>query len=211
MRFAFVPIAVLAASLSLAGTPSASIDPSANYFKIDMSRPPAPPTPVYVVNFPDAQAVTGTVSVTNFPAVQIIGGTVNVGNLPLTNDGSVRVSSGATRQMVVQELLEGPLDLSGGSVELPISIDTTGYSSVGFYIRADGPTVYGYISWQWSDDEPFESIIDSRTGSTLTPCQAQSGARYLCNNPGGKFKIRLQVGSYPYVATVSSVRVYLFP
>lgn len=95
MRFAFVPFVVFAASLTFASDPSATIDPSAAYYKIDMSRPPAPPTPVYVVNFPDTQAVSGTVSVDNLPAVQPVSGTVAVSNLPAvqTVGGNVAVSN----------------------------------------------------------------------------------------------------------------------
>ena len=48
-----------------------------------------------MLNFPDVQAVEGTVSVDNLPAVQTVGGTVNVGNLPTvqTVGGSVAVSN----------------------------------------------------------------------------------------------------------------------
>lgn len=91
MRFVFVTFVVLTASFTFATTPTATVDPEAALNKIDMSRPPPPPAPVYVLNFPETQAVEGTVAVSNLPAVQTVGGTVSVGNLPLAEDGSLRI------------------------------------------------------------------------------------------------------------------------
>jgi len=215
MRFAFVPSVVFAASFSLATAQTATIDPG---LKLDQTRPTPPPTPVYVLNFPDTQPVSGTVNIGNLPAVQEVGGTLNIGNLPLAEDGSVRVSSasGTTRQEAVFELLSSPISIAGvtGPVDLPTIVDTRGYSSYGVYVRG-GTTDWGATAssaaalWRWSDDENFASLVDVRGASPTPPCPASWNVRYLCPNPGGFLQIRL--GQNGPANTVYSVRVYLFP
>src|SRR5258706_3760156 len=101
MRFAACLLAVVAFTNSYAQN------------KIDaMLKPPPPPTDVNVLNFPDVQA---------------IGGTVNVGNLPLADDGSLRVTSAPARQPVVVELLTQPLTI-GNSRTVIGMVDTRGFT-----------------------------------------------------------------------------------
>ena len=85
MRFAFVPFAVLAASLMFAA-PTA---PTVKNEIVPASFPWHSPKPVQYV------------TVTNWPAVQTVGGTVNIGNLPLDGAGAVRISSAPPKQMVI--------------------------------------------------------------------------------------------------------------
>ena len=186
--------------------------------KIDLAKPPAPPPPtdVNVLNWPDVQPVAGTVSVDNLPAVQTVGGTVNVGNLPLDTDGALRVTSAPARQMVMHELISEPLvlptpDPTGPgtiSMDLPNIIDTSGYASVGFWLRTVGFNNTGLEPlWQWVDDESFTPWRDARSGTAFS-CSGGGENRVTCSNLGGKLRIRLY---WNQSQTVSSVRVYLFP
>jgi hypothetical protein len=203
MRFAFVLLATLAASLTLAATPSATIDPSAAYFKIDLSRPPGPPTDVNVLNFPDVQAVSGT---------------VDVGNLPLDADGAVRVTSAPApaRPVVSYELLSGPPEPTPGCqchvwfpcgcATLSPSVDTTGYSKVGLLVRTNGVGgAQSELWWRWSDDEPFTPVLDTTGAANL---RAYEGLRLISPTLGKD--VALHVEWYPGTG-VESARIYLFP
>jgi hypothetical protein len=125
MRFAYVLFAVFVCSTVNAQN------------KIDATlKPPPAPTDVNVVNFPDVQAV---------------GGTVNVGNLPVDADGAVRVTSapatpGAQARYVV--LFEGDLATpTWPDAVYTAAVDTKGYSKIG--IEMQGATSYGTVQWGW--------------------------------------------------------------
>jgi len=92
MKIALAAVAVLFSSFTLASGQTTTIDPTVAPPKTAMTKTPPQPASVNVLNFPEVQAVAGTVSVDNLPAVQAIGGTVNVGNLPLDAEGAVRVA-----------------------------------------------------------------------------------------------------------------------
>jgi hypothetical protein len=136
MKLAAISVAFLAASFTLVAAQTATTDPAIAPIKIDMMRPPPPPTNVNVLNFPETQAVEGTVTVSNLPAVQTVGGTVNVGNLPLDTDGAVRVASASTRAPVMFELVSAPFSVDAYGLTFPDTLDTTGYSAIPLCQRA---------------------------------------------------------------------------
>ena len=205
MRFAFVPF-VVAVSFTLAAAQTATINRPADYFRIDVTRLALP---VYVLNFPEVQTVSGTVSVDNLPAVQTVGGTVNVGNLPLDDDGALRVAGAPARQMVWYELLTEPLVIDAASTVLlpnPVSVD--GFEHVGVrVVRSGGVTLEVRIDSQWSPDEGFSPVQDSRVGGL---CAGAIEYRLVCPATGGNARVSLR--NYQGApSTISSVRVYLFP
>lgn len=218
MRFSFVPFVVLAATFSLANAQN----------KIDATlKPPPPPTSVNVVNFPDVQAVGGTVSVDNLPAVQAVGGTVavsnlpavqtvggmvNVGNLPLDADGAVRVSNASARQMVRFELLDSPSE-HVQDYTLPVTVDTTGYSSVGLTVTTmpSGSDVVYKMLRSWSGDDPFEQILDYRSAVVPgNPCDFGhlGSLKLLCPVTGGSVQVTVSASAG---VVFTSVKLYLFP
>jgi len=136
MRFAFIPVVLLAASFTLAATPTATADATVAPNKLDVSKPPPPPSSVNVLNFPEVQAVEGTVAVSNLPAVQTVGGTVNVGNLPLDADGAVRVAGACPtapplEARYINLLPDGPITLGPREVFNTQAVEARGFSRVG--------------------------------------------------------------------------------
>jgi hypothetical protein len=224
MRFVFVPFVILA-SITFATAQTVSIDPTVAAPEPAVTKTPPPPASVNVLNFPEVQAVEGTVAVSNLPAVQTVGGTVNVGNLPLDADGAVRVTTAAARQVVWYELLAEPIVYSSGtntSVLLPTAIDTTGYKSIAVLVRgtqADtGSSAQSFeVRRRWSDDEDFLATFDQRGGGQYggawLNCSGLLNARYVCPNWDGSVKIALSyfASGTPDPLTISSVRVYLIP
>ena len=222
MRFACVPFAVFAASLTFAA-PTA---PTVKREIVPSSFPwpwPVPVQYVTVTNWPDVQPVSGTVSVGNLPAVQTVGGTINVGNLPLDSDGAVRVARAPARVTVMYELVPAPIVLDTYELDLPTIIDASSFSAVAVYTNATGnPTTQ--VLWRWPGDGPddFLPVVDYR-GSVhnidrysvpLNDCVGAVGVKFVCTNLGGSVKLQLHFppfanNSPPF--TVNSVRVYLIP
>jgi hypothetical protein len=226
MRFAALTVA-FAASITLAAAQSANTDPTMAYFKIDLSRLPSS---VNVLNWPDVQAVSGTVSVDNFPAVQTVGGTVNIGNLPaaqnvagsvsvsnlpITDDGSVRVSSGPStpaRQTVMYELM--PYYVAGSNfVSLPEGIDTSGYSAIGVLARGlPGFNISIQVYWQLVPGDVFTEVHGQLPRSLgMSDCSAYDSGRhgplFVCPNYGGRPGVVLNGGG----DNTASVQLYLIP
>lgn len=211
MKSAALTVAVLAASFTLAAAQSADTDPAMSYYKIDVMRPL---TPVYVVNFPEVQAVTGSVSVDNLPAVQTVGGTINVGNLPFDADGAVRVTSAPARQPVVFELLDTPGEHVQDYV-LPLTVDTTGYSTVGLAVATSTPgadVVYN-LNWNWGEGDSYGQVLDYRValqgGNLCYAGHLASGRQKLhCPVVSGRAQV---VVSASAGVVFTSVKLYLFP
>ena len=208
MRFAAAIVAVLVCSSVYAATPNAAIDPSANYFKIDMTRPPPPPAPVYVLNWPDVQAVAGTVSVDNLPAVQAVGGTVNVSNLPLDADGAVRVTSAPAKQMVCQELLTEPMIVAEATL-LPAVVNVDGFQNIGITVAPGYGEVTMEPFYRWSPDSNFMPVVDARIGvGTGGPfvCSGWGNRLLVCPTSGGDVRVQL-ADNAGAARTLTSVRV----
>jgi hypothetical protein len=205
MRFACFPFVIFAASFSLAAAQSASIHPPVDPIKIDLMQRPAP---VYVLNFPEVQPVSGTVSVDNLPAVQTVGGTVNIGNLPLDDAGAVRVGSGPARQPVLLELLSGPLTLNPGTTFVSQPVDTTGYSQLG--LRFEGNYYNVSTEWRWKDDDSFGPVNDARNGNDPLCQVGNPNYRRICAVSG--VEVRLVTTNTAQVPIhYSSLKVYLIP
>ena len=203
MRFVFVPFVVLAASFTLANAQN----------KIDaMLKPPPPPTDVNVVNFPETQAVTGTVSVDNLPAVQTVGGTVNVGNLPLDADGAVRVTGAPAKQMVWYELLPGPMAVEPGAVDFPQIVNVDGFSSIGFSVSPARQDIGISFVSRWAPDDDFRAVADAKMGFSTYgafECGGTARLRLVCPLTAvGDVRVMVYAST---PTTLTSVRVYLFP
>jgi len=138
--------------------------------------------------------------------------TAPVGRPPLANGGSGRVSA-AAKQPVFFELLSEPLILYvNETADLSTIVDTSGYSSVGIYVGADTESARIRSLWRWNDDEDFAQVFDQRGGGDVpgvSACSGHPGARILCSSLGKSLRISLFADNSP--ATVTSVRVYLFP
>ena len=216
MKLATALVIFLATSFTLAAAQSATIDPAVAPNKTDQMRPPPPPTPVYVLNLPEVQPVSGAVSVDNLPAVQTVGGTVNVGNLPLADDGSVRVSAGlaqSPQHVVMYELMPYYTPFSN-FVALPPGIDTIGYRAIAFSVTVPpGHSIPVQILWQMTPEDDFRETHGVMPGSVgMSDCGSYgemfSSSRYICANYGGRPGVVLHQGGSD-IAT--SVRLYLIP
>ena len=208
---AVVTTTVLICCAVHAATPTATIDPTVTPNKTDQMRPPPPPTNVNVLNFPETQAVEGTVAVSNLPAVQTVGGTVNVGNLPFDPHGNLRVSTAPPRQPVLVEMLTETIRIDPQTSFVSPTLDTTGYSHVGF--RFEGTQIAAEIRWRWHDSQTFEQVYDVRNGALASSCVAWAPTgRMVCAVSGEELQL---VITNPYGEGVpiffSSLKVYLIP
>jgi hypothetical protein len=207
MRTAVVPFALFVCSFTLVAAQTASVAPT-----LPVTKTAPPPTSVNVLNFPEVQAVTGTVSVDNLPAVQTIGGTVNVGNLPLDADGTLRVTSAPAKHMIWHELLTQPLEVPGfRTVTIPAIVNTDGFSFVG--VGPELSTFSVSLVTRWAADEAFSQVADARIGVNAygpQSCGSLGNSRLVCPGTGGDVQVVLSNG-YGDTRTITSVRVYLFP
>jgi hypothetical protein len=89
---------------------------------------------------------------------------------------------------------------------LTTSIDATGYSKVGAFVRTDdaGGAVFELL-WRWSDDEPFRRVQNAVSGA---PFRGNSGEPYVYPGIGGTVALHVEW----YTETIiKSARVYLIP
>jgi hypothetical protein len=219
MRLALVTFAAFTASFAVVGAQSP---------QTDMTRLPLF---VNVMNWPETQAVVGSVSVDNLPAMQTVGGTVNlgnlptvqpvsgtvtVGNLPLTEDGSIRVSAGlaqSPQHVVMCELMPYYTPFSN-FVALPPGIETIGYRAVADSVTVPpGGNIAVQLYWQMTPDDDFRETHGAMPGSEgMNDCGRYgdmfSNGRYICANYGGRPGIVLHQGNSD---AATSVRLYLIP
>ena len=166
--------------------------------KIDaMLKPPPPPTDVNVLNFPDVQAV---------------GGTVNIGNLPLADDGALRVTSADTRQPVLIELAPGGVTVESQSTYISPIVDVAGYSRVGFHSTGNWYVPTPMWRWAGAPADDFGTVMNSgETHDANASCAApQNDQRLICSVSGVQLRFRL----FNYSAVpvrIESLRVYLIP
>jgi hypothetical protein len=210
MRFGLVSFVVLAASFTLA---------TAQAPKIDMTKQPPQPTSVNVLNFPETQAVEGSVAVTNLPAVQTVGGTVSVGNLPLDTDGALRVTSACPTAPPLQAryvdlLPNGPVIIQPGESFVSEIVDARGYTRFGIDLAGQG--VSAVTEWTWSNiNELFSIVADPRNGTYEDKCQGtplvNGGQRFrlvcLVSGEQMRFKVIQWFDANP----VTGLGVYLIP
>ena len=185
---AITSVLVLAASLTLAAAPIAE------YYKLDLSRPP---TPAYIVNLPDTRVVSGT---------------VNAGSQPFYADGAVGVTTVpvSTSQPVLLELLVDPIVL-GSEPTVIGTLDTRGFSSISF-LALSNSAVSLFPKWRFSDDEPFGEVHDVRPsqGKCWNFVESGYGDRVTCGVGGPQLELSIASNSGKQT-TVTSVRVYLTP
>jgi hypothetical protein len=185
MRFAVVPFFVLTASFTLAATPTATTTaPNAAPTKIDMSKPPAPPSNVNVLNFPD---------------VQTVGGTVNIGNLPLTEGNQVKTVPGISNRVLT--LIDGEIVFHPGdhweSPEFDISQFTEFYNRLvtGDSLGTGNGGFACSLVARWTNDEAFFVVQNVQFNSMLTPTSLVGiEAKIICDmggNPGDFVAVRL--------------------
>ena len=113
---------------------------------------------------------------------------------------------------VVIELLTEPLYIPPfGDALVPATVDTRGFTSIGYHVDADAGVLMT-MEWRWSEDEPFGIVNDARLGDP-SPCISSvmhSNSRLTCFVPGTELQISL--GNYVDTSRiVSSVRVFLMP
>ena len=216
MKIALAAVAVLFSSFTLASGQTTTIDPTVAPPKTAMTKTPPQPASVNVLNFPEVQAVAGTVSVDNLPAVQAIGGTVNVGNLPLDAEGAVRVAGACPTTPPLQaryvDLIGGTLTLGPFQDFVSAAVSTAGYQHVGFLY--EGEVGQTYFEWSWvTDNEWFSMVADARNGADLGPCQSrgETPLRQVCVVSGSWVRIKLLGHTGPVSRTVNALGVYLIP
>ena len=189
--------AVLVCSSIYAATPTATVDPNAAPNKIDMSGPPPPPSNVNVLNFPETQAIEGTVAVSTFPAVQTVGGTVAVGNLPVDADGALRVTSPPARETVLVELIPGGVTIEAHTSYTSPVVDTSNYSRVGLYATGNysGPEIQWRGKGAAADD--FRPVADPLDWSAYgRNCQRLVlDTRQVCMASGMELRFQLHNGA----------------
>ena len=168
MRFAFVPFAVLAASLTFA----APITPTAPLIRSELVPASFPwpwPLPVQYV------------TVTNWPDVQPVSGTVNVGNLPLDAGGAVRITSAPARQPMLVDLLTGEVDIDCSTPFVSPVQDVRGYSRAG--VRLDGSSsLVGTIEWRWEGDAPGAFIPVFNSSDNYSGQYGQCGSNIVSDH-----------------------------
>ena len=128
----------------------------------------------------------------------------------------VSVANAPARQLAMHELVSGPVEPSPDCecyvwidcwcTTLPISVDATGYSKVGAFVRTDdaGAAVFELL-WRWSADEPFRRVQNAFSGASFS---GNSGEPYVYPGIGGELALHVEW----YTGTViESARVYLIP
>jgi len=221
MRFAFVPIVILAASFSLIAAQTATPPPNVAPNKTDQMRPPPPPSNVNVLNFPEVQTVEGTVAINNLPAVQTVGGTVNVGNLPLDAEGAVRVAGGCPTTPPLQaryvDLLPGgPISLPYQGQFISAAVATAGFAHVGFTTKAADSGTTTRVKWGWvNESDWFAEISDARNGTPNTQSYSdciwpETARNAICANSGAWVRLEVTNSSGPTIV-INQLGVYLMP
>ena len=122
----------------------------------------------------------------------------------------------SARQMVMHELVSGSVEPAPDCecyhwtdcwcTTLRTSIDATGYSKVGAFVRTDegGGAVFELL-WRWSADEPFRRVQNDFSGA---PFRGRSGEPHVYPGIGGEVALHVEW----YTGTdIESARVYLIP
>lgn len=136
------------------------------------------------------------------------------GNLPLDLDGAVRVTSATTRVPMTFELLDTPSEHVQDYV-LPLTVDTTGYSSIGLTITTSPPgadVIYN-LNWSWGEGDSYGQVLDYRVAlQPGNPCYAghlaSTRQKLQCPAVGGRAQV---VVSAEQGVVFTSVKFYLFP
>ena len=134
----------------------------------------------------------------------------------ISTGGAETVSQAVTGSVSVHELVSGPVEPAPECdcyvwpdcwcATLPISVDATGYSKVGAFVRTDvsGTAVFELL-WRWSDDEPFRRVQNAFSGGSF---RGHSGEPFVYPGIGGEVALHVEW----YTGTIiESARVYLIP